>query len=480
MKNKDSESPELFEIKGEGVEITEDQAEMLTKVEEGQFSEAKATSIAPSKLSRTISAFGNTDGGDLYIGISERSVGGNFKTKFWDGFPNIEAANGHTQAFEACFPLGTEYQYEFIRSPKRIGLVLHVQVSRTKDIAKTADGRAYIRRGAQNIPQDTPEEIKRLEFVKGIASFETQPVQSPKEIITDSPVIRGFLAHVVPSAEPEKWLKKQTLIINDKPTVAGILLFSEEPQAALPKRSGIKVYRYETQEAQGFRDVLTFIPITIEGCLYDQIKKAVQTTISEIEKIKHMGDSGLEKITYPHETLHEIITNAVIHRDYSAADDIHVRIFDNRIEVQSPGRLPAHVTKKNILDERFARNGQIVRLLNKFPDPPNRDVGEGLNTAFEKMTSLGLREPQIEELDNDVLVTIRHEKLASTEQTILKYLETNPTIRNKKARELTHIKDSDKMKRILSQMAVKGEIMVVPGKKFGGTAYQMPNKLLQP
>jgi len=37
-------------------------------------------------------------------------------------------------------------------------------------------------------------------------------------------------------------------------------------------------------------------------------------------------------------------------------DDVHVRVFDNRVEVESPGRLPAHVTPENILEERFARN----------------------------------------------------------------------------------------------------------------------------
>jgi ATP-dependent DNA helicase RecG len=86
----------------------------------------------------------------------------------------------------------------------------------------------------------------------------------------------------------------------------------------------------------------------------------------------------VELVRYPPETLHEIITNAVLHRDYSIADDIHIRVFDNRVEVQSPGRLPAHVTPDNILDERFSRNGTIVRLVNKFPNPPNKDVGEGL------------------------------------------------------------------------------------------------------
>ena len=125
------------------------------------------------------------------------------------------------------------------------------------------------------------------------------------------------------------------------------------------------------------------------------------------------------------------------------------------------------MTPKNILNERFARNGAIVRLLNKFPDPQNRDVGEGLNTAFEKMHQLGLREPSIEERDSDLLVTIYHEPLASPEQRVMKHLEKNETIRNKKARELTYIKDADQMKRILQKMAEVGEIEKVPGTRAG-------------
>jgi len=453
-------------------QIDDSEADSITQIEEGQFSDVKAIAITPAKLSHTISAFANTDGGELYIGIGEQLLGGNVKKREWAGFTDIEAANGHIQAFEKFFPLSKDFKYEFLSCQNRSGVVLYVQINRTREIVKATDGIAYIRRGAQNLPQKTPEELRRLEFTKGVTSFEGHTVKVDKTVITESPVAREYLKRVVPNAQAEPWLRKQSLIVSDLPTVAGLLLFAEEPQAQLPKRCGIKIYRYETQEAEGFRDVLTFIPITIEGHLYRQIKETVATTILEIEKISHLGSEGLERIKYPQETLHEIITNAVIHRDYSIADDIHVRIFDNRVEVQSPGRLPAHVTPDNILSERFARNGAIVRLLNKFPDPPNRDVGEGLNTAFYKMHELGLKEPEIEERDSDLLVTIRHEPLASPEQTIMKYLENNPSIRNKKAREITFIKDSDKMKKILREMAKRGEIMGVPGARYGGMAYQ--------
>jgi len=132
-------------------------------------------------------------------------------------------------------------------------------------------------------------------------------------------------------------------------------------------------------------------------------------------------------------------TNALPHRDYSIADDVHVRIFDNRIEVESPGRLPAHVTPQNILEQRFARNGIVVRWINKFPDPPNKDVGEGMRAAFDAIKQLQLQEPQVIEKEHSVLVQIRHERLASPEQIIVEYLKTHNEITNSIVRDLTGI-----------------------------------------
>jgi ATP-dependent DNA helicase RecG len=453
-------------------EISPEQAQIVIHTGEGQFAEVKDINIAPSKLSATMSAFANSDGGDLYVGITEHATGGGAKRRAWVGFRDVEAANGHLQSFERLFPLGTDFKYGFLKCQSEPGLVLHAQVSRTRGIVNADDGMPRVRRGAQNLPIIGVEPLRRLEYAKGIASFEVEAVNASKEIVIKSRITDGFLKHVVPSADGEEWLRKQNLIRDDRPTVGGTLLFSEEPQAALPKRCGVKIYRYKTKEAEGFRDVLAFDPKTIEGPLYEQIKEAVRVTAEIAESIPRMGENSLEKITYPQETLHEIITNAVIHRDYSVADDVHIRIFENRIEIQSPGRLPAHVTVKNFLKERFARNGTIVRLLNKFPDPPNKDIGEGLNTAFEKMHQLGLKEPTLTERDNDVVVTIRHEALASPEEAIMKYLETHPTIKNKQARETTHVALDYQVKFIFGEMVERGLIEQVPGTRTSATAYR--------
>src|SRR5205085_4118300 len=130
---------------------------------------------------------------------------------------------------------------------------------------------------------------------------------------------------------------------------------------------------------------------------------------------------------------HEIVTNAVLHRDYSIAADVQIRIFDDRIEIESPGKFPGHVTVNNVLNEQFARNPKIVRLINKFPNAPNKDVGEGLNTAFEAMERLRLKEPEIEEQAHSVVVHIRHTPLASPHEAVMSYQESNPEITNRKA-----------------------------------------------
>lgn len=448
------------------------EVERILNLEENHFVDLKAVEVRPAKLSRSIAAFANADGGELFIGIDELETKGSWS---WRGFSRAEDANGHLQAFETIFPLGQYFSYEFLRQDgddAGKGVVLHVTVQKSRDIKRSTDGVPYIRRGAQNLPVNTEEALRQLSRNKGITSFETETVDVGLEFVANSEVTIEFMINTVPLAEPEPWLRKQLLIHDDKPTVAAVLLFSDEPQAALPKRSAIKVYRYKTADAEGSRENLAFDPITVEGPIYKQIYSAVSKTVELIQEISYLGPTGLEEISYPIETLHEIITNAVLHRDYGAADDVHVRIFDNRVEVESPGRLPGHITAVNILDERYSRNGNLVRWVNKFPNPPNKDVGEGLNTAFAAMKKLSLRDPVIRETEHSVLVEIRHQKLASPEQMIMEYLEANDEITNKMVRVMTGIGSENKVKSIFYQLANRGQIERVPNKGGGSAAWR--------
>lgn len=450
-------------------EITGVERDRLLTLEEDTFNDLKGMEVSTKKLSAAVSAFANTAGGDLYIGIAEYEFMG-VKMRNWRGFVDQEAANGHIQSLEALFPLGGEYSYQFLRAPGSDGVVLHVQVQRTAQIAKAHGNKVYVRRGAQNL-EVKGKALEQLRLAKGIESYEKQTVDVNLSALTESAILKDFVKQVVPNLAPKAFLQKQNLIRGNKPTVAALLLFAEEPQAALPKRSGIKLYRYKTTGAPS-RDALVDVPVSIEGPMIDMIRKAVSETARMIEGIQKLGAKGLEPVVYPVETLHEIVTNAVLHRDYSIASDVHIRVFDNRVEVESPGILPGQVTVKNILDEQFARNGMLVRLINKFPNPPNKDVGEGLNTAFKAMQKLRLKPPVIMEPENSVLVDIRHDPMASPEESVMDYLANHAEIKNGVARALTGISSENSMKDVFLRLAKRNLIERVPNKKGASAAWQ--------
>lgn len=450
--------------------ISVDDANSILQRREDHFNDMKSKLIGVPKLSKSLSAFANADGGELFIGISE-----NDGTFSWEGYGDEEDANGHIQALQDSFPLGEGIAYEFIECPEMNGLILHIEILKSTSIVKSSDGKVYLRRGAQSLPQDSPEKIKRLERDKGITSYETELVNIDSSDIIESEITTSFLKSQFPETSAEQWLKKQRVILGGRPTVAGILLFSDLPQAILPKTS-VKLYRYRTTDSEGTRDSLDGVPKTIEGPLLEQVKQSVKQTTQMVESIKKMGDGGFVAVSYPPETLHEIITNAIIHRNYGTSDDVHIRIFDNRVEVESPGQLAGHITENNILEERFSRNGVVVRLINKFPDPPNKDVGEGLTTAFRAMKKLQLKDPVITEKRHSVLVNIRHEKLASPEEAIMEYLKTHDQIANRDVRKITGIGSENAVKNIFNKMMRANQIRRVPGKRGSLSCYELATK----
>lgn len=449
--------------------ISEEQAQKLLNLKEDFLNDVKAKEVKPSKLSETVSAFANASGGDIYVGIAEDKTA---KTKSWVGFSEPEDANDFPQVLLQAHPFGNHLVFEYLECDNRDGLILHITVKKVKELVKSSAGDIYIRVNAGKQKIDRPDALKRLELDKGIVTFENEWVEVSSNRIENSLSILNFLINIIPSGEPATYLGNQELIKPGHAKVCGVLLFCDEPAIYLPKRSSIKIMRYKTKEEDIGREFLDGTPLTMEGDAYNLIFNSVKATKGILEGIQKLGESGLGTIQYPDETLHEVITNAVLHRDYSIVADVQIRIFDNRVEVESPGKLPGHVTIHNILHTQSARNPSLVRLINKFPDPPNKDVGEGLNTAFRAMELLRLKKPVITETDTSVLVVIRHESLGSPEEIVMEYMKTNDEITNSIARELTGIKSENSMKNVFLRLKNSNLLEPIPERKGSAFAWR--------
>ena len=215
----------------------------------------------------------------IHIGIEEKD-----KTRTWSGFADEEAANGVFQLIRKISPLQEPITATFYAAEGEKEYVLILEMAKTAQIVKATDGKVYVRRGAANQPVTTQEQLRQLGLTKGVSSHEDATVQDEVGNIRQSHTFNRFMEAMVPNADKDVWLKKQRLEVNNLPTVAAELLFSDKPQIVLPK-SAIKIYRYKTTDREGTRDTLEFQPLTIEGCAYDLISKSVAETVRITESM---------------------------------------------------------------------------------------------------------------------------------------------------------------------------------------------------
>lgn len=458
--------------------ISKQEAINIIKENESHFLDLKSKDITGKKLQRVVTSFANADGGEVYVGIMDEKEQVQEIFNRWNGFENQEQMNQLIQSITLDIEpaIHTDIEFYEVREQTGHGLVLKITVFKSAEVHYTPDNKVFVRKGAQSLPI-TGDQITNLKLSKGLISFEDQLVEGYDiEELEDSEELKGFLEVFSPQVDVMSYLKKQRLIRKQKnefyPTISAILLYADNPSAILSKKCAVKVTRYDTNELEPKREHLQK-QYTFEGTLMQQINDTINCVKEIIEAVHVLNEGKLTKVKYPIEAIQEIVVNALIHRDYNLSDDIHVLIFNNRIEVKNPGRLPGYITQANILEERFARNPTIVRLLNKYPDPPNKDIGEGLNTAFQKMQEMRLKAPKIELENNRVVVTLPHEPLASPEETVIDYLKTNEEINNRTARKLCGIASENTMKNVFVRLRDHGLIEKVPGKKGASTAWRI-------
>jgi ATP-dependent DNA helicase RecG len=132
------------------------------------------------------------------------------------------------------------------------------------------------------------------------------------------------------------------------------------------------------------------------------------------------------------------------------------------------------MTVSNLLTDRFARNPTIVRLLNKYPDAPNKDIGEGLNTVVAKMAEAKLQQPRFHVDENTFVVVLGHQPLARPQEIVLEYLSTNAEITNSIGRSITGITSENSMKDVFISLAKAGKLERVPDKAGNRSAWRTP------
>ncbi|MGE8295407.1 MAG: ATP-binding protein [Pseudomonas sp.] len=438
-------------------EISKSELENLLKKKETHYLDFKSSDISGKDLQRHIVGFANADGGEIYIGIAENN--GSFCAK---PFSTIESANQLLQAaLLEINPTIEDLVVDFLEINNSSYLIRFV-IPKSPKLHHTTAGDCYVRLSAQT-QKIKGEEVASLAYSKGFFKYEEQPVNSttPEEIIEQGH-LRDYLSRIGSSQDPKRFMRRNRLLdtneTHEKINVGCALLFDSDPDEVLSTKASVKILRMKTTSDQYKREQLHSHE-KLSGPLESLVKNTEEKILQLMQDAAFEVDGVKFEVSYPIEAVHEVLVNAFLHRDYSIADEIQITIFDNRIEIKSPGRLPGGVTSENILNAHFARNPNLVRLINKLPKPLNHDLGEGLDTAFRAMNRAGLVYPNISQTDNSVIVTLLHKKAASYEELIMEYLQENEWITNKIARNLTGEGSENKVKNALQGLRRKGLII---------------------
>ena len=362
---------------------------------EGQTFDCKSVKIEPKALAVPIVAMANADGGMLAIGISD-------KTRRIEG---IDQHTAHVNEllkvpFSLCIP-SVNIKPEYIPcidsegKPNHV-LLLHIPASATLH-ANQAD-EVFMRVGDSSRKLGFEERMS-LMYDKGERYFEDTAAYDATIEDIDFNYVQDLLNVIGYTKSPLEYLKENNNFITYKDgkeqiSTACILLFGKKPQLFFP-RARVRFIRYLGTEEKVGREMNVIKDVTFEGRIIDQIRKTIDYLESQVKEHTYLGEKGVfvTDREYSPFVLQEMTVNSICHRDYSIkGTEIQIKMFDDRLVFETPGKFPGIVRSDNIRHTHFSRNPKIAEFLKAYKYV--REFGEGVDRMCKELEAKGLHDPK--------------------------------------------------------------------------------------
>lgn len=382
----------------------------FVEFKEVKISGEKITDPHAESLAGEICAFANTAGGVILVGVADDGL--------IQGLPREKLSLVENYISNACrnncrppvLPL-----MQTLMLPDAAGTnqpIIKIDVAKSVFVHQTSGGRYFQRLGVTKVDL-TPQELARL-FQQREPSFVFDE-QIIRQAAFDD-LNRKLLKNFAPESRHLPWekiLENKHIVSREeqnalRPSVAGLLAFGESPEQFLPS-AYIEAAAYRGAE---MASTAVIDSKKITGPLHQQIDDAVNFVERnmKVASIKTVGRQDFPQ--YDILAIHEAIVNAAAHRDYSiAGSKIRLFLFDDRLEIYSPGKLPNTITVENMADRQFTRNQLLVSFLSRQTSPHTGRYyiearGEGVRLIIERSEAISEKQPQYRLLGEELLLTI--------------------------------------------------------------------------
>jgi ATP-dependent DNA helicase RecG len=452
--------------------------ELVKLLNEGESErvEFKPSLSQTDKILECVSAFSNTDGGILVIGVryTGEVIGVDIGKRTIESLANRIKQNTDPKVYPS---INTE---EF--DAKHV-VILEVEEGKQKPVL--ASGRAYRRVGRTNQKLGS-EAIRDLALETSKVYWDERVCEDASLEDIDEEKVRWFLKearrerelNIPMDASVDEVLMRLNLLKGEALTNASVLLLGKSPQKFF-LQAEVRCVRFKGNEP-----VKPFIDMrVISGTIIDQVDKSLDFVLEHIPKAVWL-DGKLqreEKYQYPPDAFREAIVNAICHRDYEERGNIQIRVFDDFLEVWSPGKLPEPLRLEDLkkTHKSVPRNPLLARQLFwiKFVE----EVGTGTNDMIDYCREWGIPEPEFKHVTGDFVVTFfgkltdkYYEDMGLNERQIkaVRYVRKNNSITNREFRKLFPDLTRETLRKDLNDLVTK-RILVKKGEKRG-SFYELP------
>ena len=404
--------------------------------EESSTLEFKRELPKNDQIIKTVIGFCNQKGGEIILGIdNDGTIVGVPEEKVTQLLEYLDKS-----IYDATTPAIIPRIFSQ-RIGEKIVVVIRVSEGMNKPYYIKAAGLregTYIRIG-RTTSIAKPETIEELKWQSRPRSFsyDAMPVYHASVEDLDLEKFREYLAQKQQTPQGpikiDEILRSYFLVTEEKgyqyPTVAGILLFGKDPQHFFPEAYII------CSEYSGNAGRIILATINCSGSLFEQYFRAYKFVTDHLSRsFVIVGPKRIEELEIPEVAVREAIINALIHRNYHMSSCIKISLYENRIEIFSPGDFPGQFTPETLrCGISYIRNYAITKVFHEIGYIEK--LGSGFNIIFESYEERGLEEPQIFENANFVRCILPRPSRGSVERTldedlsrILRLFKTNPEL----------------------------------------------------
>lgn len=340
-------------------------------------------------MAAEIVAMANSLGGIILLGVVDKSgdiVGVDLSSNINERLANIATNNVNPPIY-----IQTEIVTIEKEMPSKI-LVVHVPHNPSQ-IYKDNNGAIWVKQGSDKRRVTDDAEILRLYQRSGNLLADEMEVHNTSVDDVNKRYFDEYFKKEFGQTYEEKELtfvealKAKRVVRNEKLTLAGLLFFGKEPQSIKPAFT-IKVVSYfgNDIESNDYRNKPEDLKGTIPE-LFEQAMRYLKSSLHHLQAGQGFNSTG--KLEISETALIELIQNALVHRDYFKNSPIRLLIFDNRIEIISPGKLPNSLTVEDIkFGNPVIRNNQLVSFSSHTL--PFSGLGSGVKRALAEQPNIEL------------------------------------------------------------------------------------------